>query len=305
LGTVSNLSESSFSSLLSGDGLGVQIGPFNARIQTNVTRLFETLYQFYKDYPLLEDGNVFSIHSRLQSKRAFPKCYRRMVRFTVDGRQPHADMPAEHALPVLEWGLNLAIALRSHCFLMLHCAVLERNGNALLLPAAPGDGKTTLCVGLSFRGWRTLSDEFGLIRPDSRDLIPVPRPMALKNSAIDVIKEFAPDAYIGPATPNTRKGTVAHAKPTMESIAQQSVTAPATMIVFPRWQAGVPLSLQEMTKAEGFMFLATNAFNYELLGEAAFRTVRDLIKGARCFRLVYSDLEEATARLAELSDANG
>jgi len=41
-----------------------------------------------------------------------------------------------------------------------------------------------------------------------------------------------------------------------------------------------------------------------LLGEAAFRTVRDIVAGARCYRLVYSDLEEATARLGELADSH-
>jgi len=303
-GTVSNLSEDAFGRLLGSDGIGVRIGPFNARIRTDVRSLKIPLYRFYKDYPLLDGDGVYSFDVRLQNRRAFPRRYRRLVRFTVDGLRPHEDMPAAQALPVLEWGLNLVIAYRSHCFMMLHCAVLERNGSALLMPAAPGDGKTTLCAALSHRGWRTLSDEFGLIRPDTRELIPVPRPMALKNDSIDVIREFAPDAYIGVATPNTRKGTVAHVKPTTESIAQQSVPAPATMIVFPRWEAGVPMRLQEITQAQGFMLLASNAFNYELLGEAGFRTVRDLVQGARCYNLVYSDLEEATARLAELSDAN-
>ena len=52
------------------------------------------------------------------------------------------------------------------------------------------------------------------------------------------------------------------------------------------------------------MGLATNAFNYELLGEAAFRTVGDLVSNADCYRLEYSDLEEATRRLNELADAN-
>ena len=304
LQTVAELSQDAFGTLLRSSGIGVEIGPFNARILTDVSSLIEPLYRFYKDYPLLNDDDVYSFHARLQTRHTFPRFYRRVVRFSVDGRTPHEDMPSEHALPILEWGLNLVIALRCHNFLMLHAAVLERNGSALLLPAAPGDGKTTLCAGLSHRGWRTLSDEFGLIRPDFCEMIPVPRPMALKNDSIDVIRDFAPEAYIGPTTPNTRKGNVAHLKPTSESIARQSETAPATMIVFPRWVAGAPLSLQEVSKGEGFMLLANNAFNYELLGEAAFRTVRDLVSGAACYRLIYSDLEEATACLGELSDGN-
>jgi HprK-related kinase A len=305
LRTVSELSQDAFGELLRGSGIGVKIGPFNARIRTNVRSLNEPLYRFYEDYPLLKDDAVYSFHAQLQTRYAFPRLYRRVVRFSVDGRTPHEDMPVEHALPVLEWGLNLVIALRSHCYLMLHAAVLERNGGALILPAAPGDGKSTLCAGLSHRGWRTLSDEFGLIRPDSREMIPVPRPIALKNASIDVIRDFAPEGYVGPTTPNTRKGTVAHLKPTSGSIARQAESAQATIFVFPRWVAGAPLSLQEVSKAEGFMLLANNAFNYELLGEAAFRTVRDLISGAGCYRLIYSDLEEATARLSELADGNG
>jgi HprK-related kinase A len=303
-GSVSGLTLNEFGGALSGRGLGVQIGPFSALVGTDIDSLTEPLYRLYEDYPLLPQDSVYSFHVRLLKKRASPRFYRHLVRFSVDGRTPHEDMPAEQALPVLEWGLNLVVALRCHCFLMLHSAVLERNGRALLLPAAPGDGKTTLCAGLAHRGWRTLSDEFGLIRPDTCDMIPIPRPMALKNESIEIIREFAPDAYIGPATSGTRKGTVAHVKPSAESIARQSEAASASMIVFPRWVAGAELSLQEMTKGEGFMRLATNAFNYELLEEAAFRTVRDIVSGARCYRLVYSDLEEATARLSELADSD-
>jgi HprK-related kinase A len=213
-------------------------------------------------------------------------------------------MPVSQALPVFEWGLNLVIALRSHSFLMLHSAVLERNGKALLLPAMPGHGKTTLCAGLSHRGWRSFSDEFGLIRPGTHEMIPLPRPMALKNESIEVIGDFAPEAFIGPSTPNTRKGTVAHLKPTADSVARQNENAPVGMIVFPKWVKGASLNLRPISKGESFMGLATNAFNYELLGEAAFRTVGDLVSTADCYRLEYSDLEEATRRLNELADAN-
>ncbi len=300
---VSDLSPQVFESLLSGSGISLQIGPFIARVRVEVTSLIDPLYRFYHDHPLLAD-EIHSFHLRLQPKRAFPRLYRHRVRFTVDGRKPHEDMPAAQALPVFEWGLNLVIALRSHSFLMLHSAVLERNGQALLLPAMPGHGKTTLCAGLSHRGWRTFSDEFGLIRPGSLEMIPVPRPMALKNESIDIIRDFAPDAFIGPVTRNTRKGTVAHVKPTAESVARQNETAPVGMIVFPRWVKGASLTLQPISKAESFMLLATNAFNYELLAEAAFLTVRDLVNGADCYRLEYSGLDEATARLNELAEAN-
>ncbi|HQX48181.1 MAG TPA: HprK-related kinase A, partial [Steroidobacteraceae bacterium] len=223
----------------------------------------------------------------------------------VDGRAPHEDMPAGQALPVLEWGINLVIALRYHCYLMLHAAVLERGGRALLLPAWPGHGKTTLCAALAHRGWRLFSDEFGLVRPGTRELVPIPRPMPLKNASIDVIRRFAPEAFLGPVIPGTRKGTIAHVRPPAQSVARARETAPAAWIVFPRWEAGATLSLEEMPKSAGYMQLATNAFNYEMLGEPGFETARGLVDGARCYRLVYSDLDEAVAALGALTFESG
>ena len=78
--------------------------------------------------------------------------------------------------------------------------------------------------------------------------------------------------------------------------------APARWIVFPQWVAGAALSLQPLAPAEGFMNLATNAFNYEKHGESGFETVRSLIDRARCFSLVYSDLGEAVDALGRLAD---
>ena len=81
-------------------------------------------------------------------------------------------------------------------------------------------------------------------------------------------------------------------------------TAPAAWIVYPRWTSGSTLVLEEIGKAEGFMQLATNAFNYELLGEAAFAAARGLLDTSRCFRLIYSDLEQAVTALTSLADGD-
>ena len=62
------------------------------------------------------------------------------------------------------------------------------------------------------------------------------------------------------------------------------------------------LTLEEVPRAEGYMFLASNAFNYELLGERGFRALRSVIGRARCFRLRYSDLGEAIETLNKLCD---
>jgi HprK-related kinase A len=287
---------------LCGDGLGVRVGPFDLHLRISDSDVHEPLRMLYREHPVLDDDRVFSCHAELQRVWHFGRHPGQRIRFKVDGVVPHEDMPAGQGLAVLEWGVNLAIAMRFHGFLMLHAAVLERAGRALLLPAAPGYGKTTLCAGLAHSGWRLFSDEFGLLRPQDTRLTPLPRPMPLKNESIEVMRRFAPQATFGPVIPNTRKGTVVHVGPPPDSVARAEDTAPAGWIVFPRWAAGEPLVLEEVGRTEAFMKLATNAFNYDLLGEPAFETVRALVESARCFELVYSDLSEAVAVLTALAD---
>lgn len=302
--TVANLGPGEFVSRLTSTGISVRLGPFNALLRSRIPAFHEPLFDLYADYPLITEDTVYSFRANAEFIRRWPRVYRELVRFTVDGRAPHEDMPAEQALAVLEWGINLVIAMRSHCFLMLHSAALERDGRAMLLPAAPGFGKTTLCAALAHRGWRLLSDEFGLIRPGTSAFVSVPRPMALKNESIHVIRAFAPEAYIGPSIPNTRKGTVAHVKPPADSVHRQAETAKPKWIVFPRWQSNASLTFEPLSKSEGFMMLAMNAFNYETLGEDGFRTAADVVASSDCYQLTYSDLDEAVACLGRLVESD-
>lgn len=197
--------------------------------------------------------------------------------------------------------MNLVIALRSHCYLMLHSAVVALDDKAMILPAAPGDGKTTLCAGMALRGWRLLSDEFGLLRPRTTDLVPVPRPMALKNESIEVIRAFDADACIGPTTRGTRKGDVAHLRPPDDSVASASRPARASWIVFPRWVPGADCVITELPKAEAIMLLASHAFNYEVLGEAGFDSIVGLVSQSRCLEFEYSDLDLAVEALTDFA----
>lgn len=300
---IGDLTPDEFGEQLRSSGLGLRVGPFDVHLRANVGGIIDQpLHRLYRDYPLVEGDHVFTCHVAMKEVRRFGLRPGRLVRFTVDGRAPHEDLPAAQALAVFEWGLNLVIALRMHCFLMLHSAVVERNGYALALPAAPGSGKTTLCAALAARGWRLLSDEFGLLRPGTTSFVPMPRPMPLKNESIAVVRDFTPGIELGPSIPNTRKGTVAHVRPTAASVQRQHVPACVRWIVFPEWHAESPLSLREISSHEGFMRICTNAFNYGMLGASAFETVREVIGASHCFRLVYSSLDEAVAVLTKMAD---
>jgi HprK-related kinase A len=298
-----DLAPAEFARRLRGAGLVLRVGPFDITIQARASALAGGLMQrLYADYPVVNGALESSFHVRLAERRRWLPRRWREVRFMVDGRAPHPDLPAGQALAVLEWGINLVVALRYHCFLMLHAAVVERNGFALVLPAAPGSGKTTLCAALVHRGWRLLSDEFGILRPGTIDFIPLPRLMPLKNDAIEVMARFAPQAEWGPRIEGTRKGTIRHLRPPTASVDRAADHVPARWLVFPRWSADARLRLEPITASEAFMQIATNAFNYEMQGHAGFTTVRSLVSSASAHFLDYARLDDAVAALNELAD---
>lgn len=298
---VGDLGRREFDKRLAGPGLRVRFGPFNIRIGAPLDAFSGVAHRLYAPYPLVEEGVLIDFHVRIASPRGLRRWVRRQACFSLDGQSPFAPYTVEHAFPAVEWGINWCIATRAHHLLMLHSAVVERDGLAMLFPASPGDGKSTLCTALIHSGWRLLSDEFGLVRPEDGLLLPLPRLIPLKNESIEVIRRFRPEAVIGPAFYNTRKGTVAHVRPPVDSVRRAAETARPRWFVFPRWIAHSPLDLQPMSKSQAFLMVASNAFNYEVLDETAYRLVAQMVAQSDCYSLCYSDLDEALAALDELS----
>lgn len=298
---VGDLTLRNFENCLATEGLRVQFGPFSIRIQSDVASFASQAHRLYHHYPLPPSIAMTDFHVRIAKPKGLRRWLRPQSVFSLDGQSPFAPYTVEHALPALEWGINWCIATRAHHFLMLHAAVVERNGQAIIFPAWPGHGKSTLCAALIHSGWRLLSDEFGLVRPEDGRILPIPRLIPLKNESIDVIRRFSPEAVVGPSFLKTRKGTVAHVRPPEDSVRRGQEPAEPGWLIFPRWAAGAPLTLEPIPKSEAFLMVATNAFNYEVLDAAAFRLVTEMVHACDCYSLRYSDLDDAVAALDRLT----
>lgn len=282
-------------------GIFYRIGPFTLHLQSDLSGLAELIQRLYADYSLTKDTAFADFHVVLHRPYGLRRWWRPQVQFQAHIETPLPPFPQDKVLPHFEWGLNWCVATHAHHYLMLHAAVLEKQGSAVLLPAWPGSGKSTLCTALSYRGWRLLSDEFALVRPADLALIPFPRPISLKNESIAVIRTFAPDAVMGPEFPKTHKGTVVHVRPPRDSVIRSQEPARAHWIIFPHFEANATLSLKTLPKERAFLKLAGNSFNYELIGLRGFETVSGLIDSCDCYLLTYSDLEQAIARLNPLA----
>ncbi|MCE2915510.1 MAG: HprK-related kinase A [Rubrivivax sp.] len=281
-------------------GLVIRTGPFVTRIRSRLPEVAEALSVLYGDYPLATpDGFVdFNVGVRRPWWR---RGQRAQVRFDFEGQEPFNPLPGAQAVPLLEWGLNWCVSALCHDTLNLHAAVLERNGQALILPAPSGSGKSTLCAALAFSGWRLLSDELTLIDPRDGQVRPLPRPISLKNASIAAIRSFAPQAVVGSNVADTIKGTVAHLRPPASAVQRAAERACPAWIVLPRYVANGGLRWQAMEKTDGLMHLVENAFNYDVFGASGFDLLARVVSGCRCLRFEYGgDLHAAVQAFDDL-----
>lgn len=281
------------------DGLILETGPFRIRVVSRTAEVLAGLRLLYSDFNIYDAG-FSDFHIQVDRPVGLRGHFRPQVSFRFDGVEPFKPLPANQAFPFLEWGMNWCIAGHAHHYLMLHAAVLEKNGRAVILPGEPGAGKSTLTAALSLSGFRLLSDEITLIDRDDGLLVPLARPVSLKNRSIDVIREFDQKAVISDAAHDTHKGTVAHLKPCAESVRRVKEKASPALIVFPRWKAGVPARLSHHSKSDAFMHAANHAFNYDLLGSLGFDLNASLIDACECHDFEYSRLSDALAVFSEL-----
>lgn len=281
-------------------GLTLATGPFRFRIESRNEHVANGLAALYADFAIEEDRGLRDFHIRVDCVDGLRHWYRPQVNFWCDGFTPFHPLPAPQASPLLEWGMNWCIAGQAHHYLLLHAAVLERNGRCVILPGEPGAGKSTLTAALALTGWRLLSDEITVIDRDDGRIVALARPISLKNQSIEIIRSFSAEAVLGQTARDTNKGDVALLRPPKASVERVAEKGRAAHIVFPRWRTGVPSRLAPRAKADAFMHAASHAFNYSLLGRLGFDLNAALIDSCDCWDFEYSQLEEALRLFEDL-----
>ncbi len=283
-------------------GIVVCTGPFRFLIKSSFANIRINLEKLYQSFPIdFNDKKSFcDFHVNLRAPRLIRSILQPQAQFYVDDNIVFNPFPVLHATAMLEWGMNWCISTQIHTYLIIHAAVIEKNGFAAVLPAPPGSGKSTLCASLVQEGWRLLSDELTLINLTTAEAVPVPRPIGLKNQSIDIIKQRYPEAVFGVLSSDTLKGSVCHLKPPSDSVKLQFEECPIGWIIFPKYEADADTQLMAKSKGQAFMEIAYNAFNYSVLGVEGFEILKKVVDRADCYSFKYSNLDEAIAVFEQL-----
>lgn len=287
---------------LGAGGVRLRTGPLVSCIRSSLDEVVHGMALHYAAHEVEPDDGFADFHVSVDRPRTLRRWFNPQVEFRLDERSPFSPLPGDQGFPMLEWGLNWCVTGLCHQYLSLHAAVIERGGQAMILPAPSGSGKSTLCAGLIHRGWRLLSDELTLIDPETLQVIPLPRPVSLKNASIEVIRGFAPEARFGPPVSETSKGVVCHFQPPAEAVARSNERAAPRFIVLPRYEAGAEARLVELGRGQALMRLIGNSFNYNVHGPRGFQVLADFVERCDCYEFSYSRLDEATALFAALAD---
>lgn len=284
------LSERDIEQRLRAEGLSLEVASFRCLVRSDTGLLSTPLRLLYRDYCVdTAPSGIYDFQIRLARTRSnFWKPWE--VEFDWEGSSPFPTLPLAHAHPLFEWGLNWCVATASGRHTVIHSAVVERGGQALVLPGRPGSGKSTLCAALALGGWRLLSDELTIVSQSDGMVQAVPRPISLKGESIDLIGEQFPSADMTVPVKDTHKGAIAYARAPSSAVASSQQSAPIGYIVFPRFKAGVELAFEPLSRASALTELMQNTFNVGMLGASGFEALARAMASAQCYAVEYGDL---------------
>jgi HprK-related kinase A len=281
--------------------LALRIGPYVYQVQTNLPSVSDGINTLYRDFPLADPGEFVDFNIAMVSKGLLHRV-RKKAEFLFDQKRQFEAIPCGQAYAFLEWGMNWCVSVQSNEYLKLHAAVVARGNAAIVMPGIPGAGKSTLCAALGLSDWRVLSDEHAMIPLNTTEVVPICRPVSLKNESIDAIRSFSSRAVFGPVSEKTHKGVVVHMKSDMHPDSHDSRSVQTRAMVFPRFSRDETQRLNRRLRTESFILAAYHSFNYSLLCEAGFEAMKILIDHVECYDLVYHDLDWAINKLNELPE---
>jgi hypothetical protein len=194
------------------------------------------------------------------------------------------------------WLLHAEVSARTRDFLLLHAGAVTRGGAALVLPARPDLGKSTLVLALLRAGFSYLSDELAPIDPVTSRVYPFERRIALDEGGLgffedlrDRLEDRRTMAVSGPSR---------YLRPE-DAGADVAGPAEARWIVFIGPDRAGPPRLEQVTRAEAVERMAAHSTNLYRYADRGVILLARVAERAEAYELVGGTPAERATLLSE------
>jgi hypothetical protein len=196
-------------------------------------------------------------------------------------------------------------AINAYDFLFyIHAGVVGAGASCVLLPAAPGSGKSSLTAALVHRGFRYFSDEVALIESTTFHVSPMPLAMCIKSTGWDLMARYYPEILSLPVHVRTDEKVLRYIPPPADSLEQSPM--PVGHIIFPRYDQAAPTQLERVTRSEALGRLMGECMALrQRLDHKNVRRLVGWIAGIECYELTFSSLETAANLVVEATGSSG
>lgn len=183
-------------------------------------------------------------------------------------------------------------------FLDIHAGVVSDGERCLLLPAAPGSGKSTLTAALAHAGFEFFSDEVALLEDDTLDVLPVPLALCVKDAGIDALAQHFPRLR---ALPVHRRGDgkrVVYLPPAREQRPRDERARRVHALVFPQYVPGSETALTPLARPAALQALLSQCLRVAVrLDCARVERIVSWIAKLPCYALRVGTSEAAVAAI--------
>ena len=188
----------------------------------------------------------------------------------------------------VEWRMVRMAARAEQEYVHWHGAALTRRGHTLLIPGAPGTGKTTLGLALTVQGFELIGDDVVFMEPDSGAVHPFHRALQVRDDAIPRLDAAGVQFRRSLRLPGFfEAGAVDHWRFTP--------SPPLSHVLFVEWETHGPVEVMPITQAEAAIELRRFSYNLRQRADGGWPVLQRVLAPVACYRLLGSDSLRATA----------
>jgi hypothetical protein len=179
--------------------------------------------------------------------------------------------------------------------LILHSALVIKNGTAIVLPGHRKSGKSTLVISLLKHGFKYYSDDITAINLESLRATGFPRAIMIRDSTLCLFPSLKPEisCYIYKLSNGHKSKKVHLGIPSKRVLAPLNKSFPISSIIFPKYSSNGHTFISDIKNSTAVLNLMGCTLNQNSFVDSGFRTTASIVRNIKCYSLQIKELSKA------------